>query len=142
MFSKEKREPEGWMKTEELRGKRLMKTPLCWWSGGPVRMDGALGGVGGLRGLNRKLKAPGEPGGTSSRFGFVGGGVPSAGCSSHGHLRKRNEGWGGGALKPLGPPKATLLILFFFFFALTDYAERLFSKCAMSTPQPNKHINE
>lgn len=95
---KEKREPEGWMNTGELRVKWLIKAPLAVLGprrDGEGRSRSAVGGERGERrhsGLNRKLKAPGEPGAASSRFGFAGGRAPSAGCSSHGHLREDERG--------------------------------------------------
>lgn len=87
------------MNTEELRVKWLIKPPVAVLGprrdgDGPSRsaVGGERGEAAAQRGLNGKLKAPGEPRAASSRFGFAGGRAPSAGCSSHGHLREGRRG--------------------------------------------------
>lgn len=115
---KEKVEAEGWMNTEELHVKWSIKPPLAVL--GPLR-DGegqsknAVSGKEGAAdrqlppgqkkerrhgGLNRKLKAPEEPGAASSTSGSASGSAPSTGCFSHEHLKgKTSEG------KSIPPPQ-------------------------------------
>lgn len=98
------------MNTEELHVKWSIKPPLAVL--GPLR-DGegqsknAVSGKEGAAdrqlppgqkkegrhsGLNRKLKAPEEPGAALSTFGSASGSAPSTGCFSHEHLGKDERG--------------------------------------------------